>query len=139
MGENLLICMMGLPRSGKTTWAVKKGHPIVSPDAIRMAMYGQRFCRDGEKMVWTNAWYMVKSLFYAGHPTVIVDATNTIRLRRDSWTSHEWKTVFKVIDTGVSLCIERAQIEDDGEIIPIIRTMNSHYEPLAADETSYDL
>jgi len=38
----ILILTVGLPRSGKSTWAAKKGFPIVSPDAIRLAMHGMR-------------------------------------------------------------------------------------------------
>ena len=35
-----LIVMVGLPRSGKTTWARKQGYPIVNPDSIRLAFHG---------------------------------------------------------------------------------------------------
>ncbi len=32
---NRLILTVGLPRSGKTTWALEQGWPIVNPDSIR--------------------------------------------------------------------------------------------------------
>ena len=41
--EKQLILTVGLPRSGKTTWALAQGYPIVAPDAIRLAVTGQRY------------------------------------------------------------------------------------------------
>jgi predicted kinase len=61
-----LILTMGLPRSGKSTWAKQQSVPIVSPDAIRLAMTGQRWVGELEDMVWVVAKYMVRSLFLAG-------------------------------------------------------------------------
>src|SRR5690554_6874569 len=34
--KHILICTVGLPRSGKTTWARKQSYPIVNPDSIRL-------------------------------------------------------------------------------------------------------
>ena len=82
-----LIAMVGLPRSGKSTWAKKAGHPIVSPDAIRLALHGQRFISEAEPFVWAIAKAMVRALFLAGHSAVILDATNNTRKRRDEWKS----------------------------------------------------
>jgi predicted kinase len=33
-----LILTVGLPRSGKTTWAKQQGVPMVNRDAIRLAL-----------------------------------------------------------------------------------------------------
>ena len=55
--KHLLICTMGLPRSGKSTWskkmAQKYGIPIVCPDSIRISLYARDFIVEAEPMVWT--------------------------------------------------------------------------------------
>ena len=58
-----LILTVGLPRSGKTTWAKKTGLPIVNRDAIRIALHGQAYIQDAEEMITAFEWYMVKALF----------------------------------------------------------------------------
>ena len=128
-----LIVTVGLPRSGKSTWAREQNLPIVNPDSIRLAIHGQRFQSLAEDFVWATAKVMVRALFLAGHGTVIVDATNTTRKRRDMWkTCKEWSTVFKLIDTTKEVCLERAT--GDAEIIPVIERMATQYEPLEGDE-----
>src|SRR5688500_7348676 len=47
-----LVVVCGLPRSGKTTYARTRNEPIVSPDAIRLALHGERFNELSEPFVW---------------------------------------------------------------------------------------
>lgn len=131
-----LVAMVGLPRSGKSTWARRAGHPIVSPDAIRLALHGQRFIAETEPFVWAIAKAMVRALFLAGHSAVILDATNNTRKRRDEWKSKDWETVFKVIDTHDSVCIDRAIAEGDSYIVDVIKRMSAEHEPLGEDESA---
>lgn len=139
MGRWILILTVGLPRSGKSTWAKAQGHPIVSPDSIRLALHGLRFKKEAEPMVWAIAKYMVHSLFLAGHNTVILDSTNTTNKRRDEWASELWERQFQVIDTSATVCIERANSEGDKEIIPVIERMGKQFEPVAgAGRTGHD-
>jgi predicted kinase len=135
--KKLLICTVGFPRSGKTTWARAQGHPIVCPDAIRLALHGQRFFAPAEPMVWAQAKVMVRALFGAGHDVVILDACNSSRKRRDDWISNEWETVFKVIREPALTCINRAMAENDQEIIPSIERMANNYDPLEEDELQW--
>lgn len=67
-----LLVTVGLPRSGKSTWAKQQGAPVVNPDAIRLALHGQAFLQEAEPLVWVMAKYMVEALFLAGHSTVIL-------------------------------------------------------------------
>ncbi len=129
-----LLCTVGLPRSGKTTWARKQNLPIVSPDAIRLALHGQRFIAEAEPHVWAIAKTMVRALFLAGHSHIILDATNMTRKRRDEWQSIEWKTFFKIIDTPARVCLDRAKAEGDEYIVPVIERMAAQYEGLQNDE-----
>jgi len=126
-----IILTVGLPRSGKTTWSRKQGHPIVNPDSIRLAMHGQRFYGPAEPWVWAMAYLMVDALLSAGHDTVIVDATNVTYKRR-----HEWPTRFsdratvrmKIIPTSPRECVQRAKDEGDTQIIPVILKMAKDWD-----------
>lgn len=123
----LLICTVGLPRSGKTTWARQQSFPIVNPDSIRFALHGHRFIEAAEPFVWATAKVMIDSLFKAGHDTVILDATNTTEERRQEWVKEGkfrgFEVQFKVIDTPREVCLQRAEAESDTYIIPIIEKM----------------
>jgi predicted kinase len=131
-GDKILICTVGLPRSGKTTWARRQAYPVVNPDAIRLAIHGQAFVSRAEPLVWATAKYMVRALFLAGHDRVILDATNTTRKRRDEWRTDEWATFFKYIGTSHEECYERAG--EGSDLIPVITRMALNFEPLGDDE-----
>ena len=74
MEKKVLIIMVGVPRSGKSTFAAYTGAPIVSRDGIRKAMGCYPFVKDAEDAVTMMETYMVRSLFAAGHRSVVVDA-----------------------------------------------------------------
>jgi len=134
MKNKTLICTVGLPRSGKSTWAKQQGVPVVNPDSIRLAIHGQAFIASAEPVVWAVAKYMVKALFLAGHDTVILDATNVSRRRRDEWRSNEWNTVFKVILTEKEECIRKAVENKQPELVDVIERMCRSFEPIGDGE-----
>jgi predicted kinase len=124
-----LIVTVGLPRSGKTTWARTSGWPIVNPDSIRLAIHGQRFYGPAEPLVWATAYLMVEALRLAGHRRIVVDATNVSAKRRTEWESRypgavEWK----VIETSPEECIARARAEGDEAIVPVIERMAKEWD-----------
>ena len=123
-----LVLTLGLPRSGKTTWARQQGVPIVNPDAIRLALHGERFIGLAEPFVWAIAKCMVRALFLAGHSTVILDATNVTKKRRDEWKSDEWTRAVKLIQSSAETCRTIAHGLNDEYIIPIIDKMAAEWE-----------
>lgn len=122
-----LILTVGLPYSGKSTWAKKQNCPVVNPDSIRISLHGKKFIKETESMVWVMAKYMVKSLFLAGHDHVILDATNLSSERRLEW-SDEWTLRYQVFDCDKEECKKRAAANNDFIIIPIIDKMYDHYD-----------
>jgi len=132
-----LICTMGLPRSGKSTWTRKQGFPIVEPDAVRLELYNQKYWGPGERMVWAVVDLMVRALFRAGNETVILDATNIQRSSRDKWQSDNWKTVFHYVDTDTDTCQARAAESGFPELAEVIERMDLDFEPLGEDELRY--
>lgn len=136
--DKQLIATVGLPRSGKSTWskahALLQGWPIVNPDSIRLALYGQRYFSGGERHVWAIADTMVKALFNAGHQTVVLDATNTTRMQRDQWKREEWDTYFHLVPTEPDVCIQRALNDGMPDLVKVIEQMADGFQPLEEDE-----
>ena len=135
VNEKTLLLMVGLPQSGKTTVAMELGFPIVSPDAIRLSLHGQAYMQTVEDLVWSLAKLMVRSLFEAGHHSVIVDATNNTRKRRDAWRQdEEWNLEYHILDTPQKLCIQRAQQNERMDLMPAIERMAEAHEPVVLEE-----
>lgn len=137
-----LICLMGLPRSGKSTLAKVMSKewraPVVNRDSIRLALHGRRYEKLAEDIVRATAKLMVRALF-AYHDTVIVDETNLKRSTRDFWRDGEWDTAFLHVDTPLNVCIDRARKMNDEDIQPIIHKMYSYTELLADDEPRFGI
>lgn len=127
---------VGVPRSGKSSWARTQSMPIVCPDAIRLALYGQAFVKSAEPYVWAIARTMVEALFIAGHKCVILDATNTLRVRRDDWRSPQWTRYFMVVDTGMHICYRRAVASNFP--LDVLERMMTTYEAVTPDELGTD-
>lgn len=137
-----LYVTVGLPRSGKSTWALKAseqhGWPIVNPDSVRLALHGQRYQQEAEDFVWAITKTMVRALFLAGHTGVIIDATNTTEKRRKVWMPREgdlWgATYFVPILTKKEECIQRAHDSRDAIIVPVIERMAEAFQVLTPEE-----
>ena len=135
--EKTLICTVGLPSSGKSTWAreqiMRAGVAVVNPDAIRLAMHGKKFEAKAEGYVWATVTTMIRALFLAGHDTVILDATNVTKAARKKWIKpDEWKTYFHEVKTDKATCLNRCPLGD--ELRPVIERMDEEFEPLEATE-----
>jgi predicted kinase len=127
-----LIMTIGLPHSGKSTWAKQQGFPIVNPDAIRLAIHGQTFLPQAERLVWALAHYMVDALFLAGNETVILDATNVTDRRRVEWMTHKYPFTTEIerqiFETIPSECIARAEKDNRPDLIPVIERMMKDWD-----------
>lgn len=129
-----LIITVGLPRSGKSTWAKGYTYPIVSTDSIRLAIYEQPYIKSAEPYIWAIAQTMVKSLFLAGHDAIILDATNTTKERRKIWISDSWNTFYKEFTTPKSECIKRAIDSNQEYLINVIENMYNKFEEINEKE-----
>lgn len=129
-----LLMLVGLPRSGKTTWAAAERFPTVSPDAIRLALHGHHYIHKTEPHVWAIAHTMVHALFLAGHDTVVLDVCNNTRKRRDEWKSSSWQRVFHVMETTAAVCTWRAIDDGRQDLIPSIERMVEQHEPVTQEE-----
>lgn len=136
MNPKKLHILVGLPRSGKSTYAKEKikNVPIVNPDSVRLALHGHDFIPLAEPMVWASVKLMIRALFIAGHDEVILDATNITTQRRDEFKSKDWIRVFHVLKTPPIACIERAIETNKPNLICVIEKMVEQYQPITIDE-----
>lgn len=122
-----LIMMIGLPRSGKSTWAFEMGKelgaPIVASDAMRLAVYGRRWWAQSEHLVWAHCKTMVIALFETGYDTVILDSTNTTENYRREWYQLCDEVEYVYVSTPVDECKRRALATDMPDLLPIIDKM----------------
>jgi predicted kinase len=129
----ILILTVGLPQSGKSTWAKQTGHPIVNRDAIRKTIGGTiRYFKE-ENRVTDAEHLMVESLFHAGHETVVIDATHLKKKYRDKWkvwcANRAIKVDYKIFMTPMDICIERSIMNypEETQFPRVIRDMwHSH-------------
>lgn len=139
--EPLLVMMMGLPRSGKSTQAralsEQLNAPIVNPDCVRMALHGHAFIPSAEDFVWAIVRNMVSALFMADHRVVILDATNTTRKRRDEWKRHRRALI--LVDTPMLTCLDRLADQDSDDehkesLSRVIKAMTDNWQLPSPDE-----
>lgn len=130
----VLVLTVGLPRSGKSTWASQQGCPVVCPDQIRLALHGREFYPPAEPMVWYVAQVMVRALFGSGHEKVILDACNVTEKRRREWLSPQWKTTFKLFDTDPEVCRQRARAACNSDLLIAIDRMIEEWEQPSSEE-----
>lgn len=140
--KKTVYIMVGLPRSGKSTYAEKyKGNKaIISADQLRYLVYGQRFWGPGEDMMWAIRKIALTMLMEQGID-IVIDETNTTEARRKSIIElarkHNYIIEVVVINTPKEICIERARAEGDEKIIPVIERMAEQLEPISLAEVDY--
>ena len=113
-----LILTVGLPQSGKSTWARESGYPIVERDAIRKTIAPVGFLGNPhryygeENRVTEIQQIMVESLFNAGCETVVVSDCHLKKKYRDTWklwcAGKGIRVEYRFFLTPVDICIERA-------------------------------
>lgn len=137
-----LILTVGLPRSGKTTWAreqIKKGIPVIESDAIWVAggyREGMKKTKKDFEHVGRIFRATVKSLFISGHDTVIVVYDHLSRKDRESWVSESgyWTRGFKIFDTSYKDCKQRMIDGNLEDWIPSLNEAVSKMEPIIKEE-----
>lgn len=134
--KQTLLVTVGLPRSGKTTWARATGLPCVETDLVRKVLHGVEYMAKLEPVVWLVTEWIIEYMLRQGHSYIIVDATNITKKRREHWQRFATMAAirFVLFDTAASDCVDRAVVNGEEELVPIIQRMATEYQPLDAQE-----
>lgn len=133
MSDKTLILMVGLPKAGKTTKALKSKHPIVGSDAIKQVVNRGVDIPENDRRIEIFTKTMVKTLFSAGHETVILDDCNETKQKRDKWISEDWSREFDEVKTNKKTCLSRTE---DEKVKEKINEMAEIFEPVSEEEKS---
>lgn len=112
---NKLIFLVGLPGSGKTTYANEKlamDCEIFSSDRIRFELFGNENNQSDNNLVFNTLFERAKEVLKQGK-NVVIDATNVDIVERAQSLKHfEDLDVYRiaiVFDVPVEICVERDQ------------------------------
>ena len=125
-----LYFSVGLPRSGKSTfadkWAVKKPKRVaIGGDDIRLAIYGQRYLSKPESLVHTIKYLTIEALLVRGYD-VFYDGTNTTIDSVESVMKRFKNAEYVIFDTSKEECKQRAIDTNQLDLIDIIDRMSSN-------------
>lgn len=130
-----LVIMIGLPGSGKTTFAKENypNHTIISSDAMRKELYGDENDQSHNNDLFNEIHARIRSELESEHD-VVFDATNINRKRRitllrEYLKNVEFKATACVMATSVDRCIrdDKKRERQVGEAV--IRRMRSGFNP----------
>jgi predicted kinase len=119
-----LIFTIGLPRSGKSTfateWALEKPmRAIVSSDSIRLALTGKRYEPLAETMVFATKHIMIRSLLERGFD-VCVDGTHSTEISITRLYEIDINAQHVLVQTYPYVCKQRAESTNQLDVIPTI-------------------
>jgi predicted kinase len=80
-----LIVLVGLPGSGKSTWAARQGTGILSSDAVREILTDDAENQAVNRLVFPTLRYLLVMRVKAGMEATVLDATSLTPKERRSW------------------------------------------------------
>ena len=143
-----LIVMVGLPRSGKSTWVdtwtrnwrEHKTYQIICADDIRLGL-GTQFDRRLENFVWGVHDSMVLASLERGL-NVIIDGCNTttvsIKKYQDMAGKYDYDFSITYVDTSLATCIER-NVGVGSVPVEVLKRMHIQLEKLLYSDFWHDL
>jgi predicted kinase len=118
-----LTVLVGLPGSGKSTWAKRNlpQHVYISPDEIRYEKFEVQFDQKVEPQVWQIALALVEGNLKLNRP-VVFDATNLTPKRREFLVEigqrHGAFLRAVLVNTPLSRCLKQNRTRRSFEHVP---------------------
>lgn len=80
-----VIVLVGLPASGKSTWAEAQGITVLSSDAVRALLSDDETNQQIHDEVFATMRYLLRKRLRLRAPATVVDATNLLPVHRKPW------------------------------------------------------
>jgi predicted kinase len=133
-----LVVLVGLPGSGKSTWAKHQGVAVISSDGMRFLLADDENDQTIHADVFATVRYVLRRRLMLRRPLTIIDATNLSRRERRPYIKtaqlYDCQVEAMFFDTPVEVCKERNRSR--GRVVPdeIIDIMVGRLTAPAVDE-----
>ena len=130
--------MVGLPGSGKTTWAARQSFSVLSSDAVRLLIADDPAIQTIHRRVFATLRQLARQRMELRRPVTCIDATSLTRWERRPWVrlaedaDCEAEAIF--FDTPLEVCLDRNSRRE--RVVPgaAVREMARRLEPPAIAE-----
>ena len=133
-----LIVLVGLPGSGKSTWAARQPFSVLSSDAIRLLIADDPAIQTIHRRVFATLRFLAKQRLQLKMPVTCIDATSLTRWERRPWIrlaqSADCDAEAIFFDTPLEVCVDRNRRR--GRVVPedVVREMARRLEAPSTEE-----
>ncbi|MBL8179182.1 MAG: AAA family ATPase [Bryobacterales bacterium] len=111
MTRQKVILLVGLPGSGKSTYAARHGWPVLESDEMRRLLLDDARDQGANRTVFALLRRLLRMRLELGRPVTCVDATNLTAIERRPYvmTAHMYGAEIEAVffDVPVHLCMKR--------------------------------
>jgi predicted kinase len=106
-----VVVLVGLPGSGKSTWAAQQGLTVLSSDDMRVTLADDATDQTIHRQVFKALRYLVRQRIALGRPVTCVDATHlTPRERRPYFRLKGCRVEAVYFNTPLEVCLQRNRL-----------------------------
>jgi len=133
-----LVILVGLPASGKSTWAQKQALPILSSDAVRVLLTGDVTHQGANRLIFQTLRQLAAARLQAGMEVTCIDSTALTQWERRCWVRfaqlHNCEAEAVYFDVPLAECKRRNAARDRVVPDPVMDLMAARLQPPDAAE-----